>query len=109
MGDTMNDKVNHLLQSMMRCAQISKGFPSNEDREYYLSLYPELRPLIEETQRNCIKLAESIMNLDASSNITIPKLDYNDPDEILQSYNDIIYVTDEKLENCVCKINLLYF
>mmetsp|Transcript_13437 Transcript_13437/g.16923 ORF Transcript_13437/g.16923 Transcript_13437/m.16923 type:complete len:801 (-) Transcript_13437:80-2482(-) len=90
--------TDHLMALVMQGAKLSRAFPSAEDQEYYVSLYPELRPLLDNVQQNCINLTQSLLEVNRSSAIPMPKLDYTDSEEILDKYNDVVFVTDEKLE-----------
>jgi len=87
-----------LMQLVSEGAQLSRSFPSAEDQAYYVSLYPELKPVLDNVRRDCINLTQSLLQVNAASNSTMPQLNYRDPEEILANYNDIVYSVDEKLE-----------
>eukprot|EP00339_Tiarina_fusa_P009156 CAMPEP_0117082040 /NCGR_PEP_ID=MMETSP0472-20121206/57798_1 /TAXON_ID=693140 ORGANISM="Tiarina fusus, Strain LIS" /NCGR_SAMPLE_ID=MMETSP0472 /ASSEMBLY_ACC=CAM_ASM_000603 /LENGTH=785 /DNA_ID=CAMNT_0004810167 /DNA_START=90 /DNA_END=2445 /DNA_ORIENTATION=- len=90
--------TDQLMQLVMQGAKLSHALPSAEDQAYYISLYPELRPLIDTVQKNCIDLTQSLLEVNRSATTTIPQLNYKDNEEILDKYNDVVFVTDEKLE-----------
>ena len=89
------------MQLVSEGAQLSRSFPSAEDQAYYVSLYPELKPVLDNVRRDCINLTQSLLQVNAASNSTMPQLNYRDPEEILANYNDIVYSVDEKLEYLV--------
>jgi hypothetical protein len=90
-----------LMLLVSQGAQMSRSFPSAEDQAYYVSLYPELKPLLDEVRRNCINLTQSLLHVNSSKSSVIPELDYRDPELIKDNYRDIVFATDEKLEYLV--------
>ena len=101
MDELATSHTDQLLHLVMQGAQLSRAFPSGEDREYYLTLYPELRTLVEEVERNCIDLTHSMLQFAPSETVPVPVLDAKDGEDILERYEDVIFSTDEKLEYCV--------
>lgn len=86
-----------LVGLIFQGANLFRRFPAEEDLLYYENAYPELRPMIWETRSACIRIAQSLLETGQQPSDTIPKLNYKDPDEILELYNEIVDITDDKL------------
>ena len=113
--ETIKESTKQLMELVMQGAKLSRAFPSLEDQEYFLSLYPDLRPLFDSVQQNCISLTNSLLEVNRSQKINMPTLNYKDSEEVRDKYDDIIDITDEKLEFIVCitkgitKVLITYF
>lgn len=99
------ERVSAALMNMV-CggAQLSRKLPEGEDMRFFMSVEPELRPLYEEAKRNCLTLAQKLMDLNAAGTKSrVPNITSSeDVDELLALYPAVVEnSTDPLVENVV--------
>ena len=89
-----------LLKLTVTGAQLSRTFPSSDDLEFFLTLYPEVKGVLDEARGRCFSIVEKLMQV-GQPNAKKLDIDYKDVDDVLEHYEDFVEVTDEKLETIV--------
>lgn len=85
-------------------AQMSRKLPEGDEMMFFMSIEPELRPLYEEAKKNCLSLAQRLMELKAAgTKVEVPNItSAEDVDELLRQYPAVIEKsTDPLVENVV--------